>query len=172
MHTSRDGVTVKFVQNRVHVLELYCTHPHTCVTSTLNSFCCSLMAHWLKSCWADWRAQAGSNRKAERGNSMKLKLLLQYSIHATYRRIQMTELLACPPCITPFVLFLQTAIWNPRAGLTLTWEPQRGSSNIYGLGGQKQSIGRPIGGGMLREIEKTPSRPQRFISSSAARDQY
>ena len=55
--------------------------------------CCrSLLTHWLNSCWADWPAQAGSNRKAGRGKSMKLKLLLLYSIHATYGRIQMSEM--------------------------------------------------------------------------------
>ena len=55
--------------------------------------CChSLLTHWHNSCWADWPAQAGSNRKAGRGKSMKLKLLLLYSIHATYGRIQMTEM--------------------------------------------------------------------------------
>ena len=55
--------------------------------------CCHpLLTHWLNSCWADWPAQAGSNRKAGRGKSVKLKLLLLYSIHATYRRIQMTEM--------------------------------------------------------------------------------
>ena len=56
-------------------------------------FCChSLLTHWHNSCWADWPAQAGSNRKAGRGKSMKLKLLLLYSIHATYGRIQRTEM--------------------------------------------------------------------------------
>ena len=55
--------------------------------------CCrSLLTHWHNSCWADWPDQAGSNRKAERGKSTKLKLLLWYSIHATYGRIQMTDL--------------------------------------------------------------------------------
>ena len=46
----------------------------------------SLLTHWNNSCWADWPAQAGNNRKAGRGKSTKLKLLLLYSIYATYRR--------------------------------------------------------------------------------------
>ena len=42
-----------------------------------------VLTHWHNTCWADWPAQAGSNRKAGRGKSMKLKLLLLYSIHTT-----------------------------------------------------------------------------------------
>ena len=72
---------------------------------------------------------------------MKLKLLLLYSIHATYRRIQMTELLACPPCITPSVLFLQTAIWNPRAGLTLRGNLNEGHLTFTALEGRNNQSG-------------------------------
>ena len=46
------------------------------------------LIQWLKSCWTDWPAQAGSNWKAGRGKSMQLKFLLLYRIHVTYRRIQ------------------------------------------------------------------------------------
>ena len=68
-------------------------HPNIDVSFSLLVLCCrSLLTHWHNSCWADWPAQAGSNRKAGRGKSMKLKLLLLYSIHATYGRIQMTEM--------------------------------------------------------------------------------
>ena len=53
-----------------------------CLLETLSPFlsfrACSL-SHWLKSCWAEWPTQAGSNRKAGGGKSMKLKLLLLYS---------------------------------------------------------------------------------------------
>ena len=62
------------------------------VNLSLFFLCCRpLLAHCPNSCWADWPAQAGSNRKAGRGKSMKLKLLLLYSIHTTYEIIQVTE---------------------------------------------------------------------------------
>ena len=75
--------------------------PATCIKETLSPIdilpsllvLCwhSLLTHMCKSCWADWPAQAGSNRKAGRGKSMMLKLLILYSIHATYGNLQMTE---------------------------------------------------------------------------------
>ena len=54
--------------------------------SLLVLCCCSLITQWHNCCWADWTAQAGSNRKAGRGKSMKPKLLLLYSIHTTNRQ--------------------------------------------------------------------------------------
>ena len=48
--------------------------------------CRSLLSHWLNSSLADWPARAGSKRQAGRGKSMKLKLLLWYSMHATYEQ--------------------------------------------------------------------------------------
>ena len=44
-------------------------------------FCC-LLTHWHNNYWADWPAQAGSNRKAGKGNNMELKSLLLLSIQA------------------------------------------------------------------------------------------
>ena len=53
--------------------------------------CCrSLLTHCHNSCVPDWPAQACRHRKAVRDKGIKLKLLLLYSIHTTYRKIQMT----------------------------------------------------------------------------------
>ena len=55
--------------------------------------CCHiLVTHWHNSCWADSPAQAGSNRKAGGGKSMRLKFIFLYGIHVTYRKMQMTEI--------------------------------------------------------------------------------
>ena len=57
--------------------------------------CSSLLTRWLNNCSADWLSQAGSNRKAGRGLSIKFLccfFCIPFKIQTTYERIQMSAM--------------------------------------------------------------------------------